>query len=366
MENFSLIDLLKMMHTKGASDVHLKADTTPAFRIKSEIVRLKLPKISPERLKKMIYGILSEKEIAILEEGGNFDTAIGIPRIGRFRINIFVQRGTLALVGRRIPFFTPDFESLNLPPSIKEILNFTNGLVLVTGATGSGKSTTLAAMVNHINKTKNCHILCIEDPIEFLYQDEKSIINQREVGIDVKSFRDALKYAMREDPDVILIGEMRDPETVEFALTGAETGHLVFGTLHSSNAAQTIIRILNFFPQDRHPEIRKSLSLHLKAVVCQMLLPSCQEEIPLVPASEILLSSPIISKLISEGQYEKIIRAIKSAKKEGMLDFETSLFELVNKNFITKEVALEYADNPDSLGMKFKGIFLSEEGGIIA
>ena len=366
MKNFSLIDLLKMMHTKGASDIHLKADALPAFRIKGEIERLELPKINKERLRTIINEVLSEREIKLFEQEGNLDTAIGIPRVGRFRLNIFIQRGVITLVGRRISYFIPDFESLNLPQTVNKVTDFLNGLVLVTGPTGSGKSSTLASIANYINKTRKCHILCIEDPIEFLYKDEKAIVNQREIGIDVKSFKDALKYAMREDPDVILVGEMRDEETVEFALHGAETGHLIFGTLHSSSATQTIGRILDFFPQNRHTEVRNSLSSHLKTIISQILLPSCKEEVSLVPACEILFLNPTISRLISEGKDEKIIKAIKAGKSEGMQDFEQALVELVNKNFITEETALKYAENPQSLHMKLKGIVLSSGGGIIS
>jgi twitching motility protein PilT len=366
MGKFSLIDLFKMMHTRGASDIHLKSDAVPAFRIKGEITRLKVPPISKEQLKEMVYEVLTKKDMEFFEQEGNLDAAVSIPRVGRFRINIFRQRGTLTLVGRRISYFIPDFESLNLPSSLGKITNFINGLVLVTGPTGSGKSSTLAALINHINKTRNCHILCIEDPIEFLYQDEKAIINQREVGLDVKSFKESLKYAMREDPDIILIGEMRDEETVEFALNCAETGHLIFATLHSSNARQTIQRILNYFPQERHSEIRQALSLQLKTIVCQLLIPSCKEEINSVPACEIMFLNPTISRLIVEGRDEKISRALKAARNEGMQDFDQALTDLVNQGFITQETALKHAESPQSLELKLKGIVLSDEGGIVS
>ena len=365
MKKSSLIDLLRMMETKDASDIHLKSNCVPVFRIKGEITRLQLPEISEERLRYMISETLSEKEVKRFEDTGTIDTAVAIPRTGRFRLNVFMQRGTITLVARRISYFIPNFEELNLPESVSNITNFLNGLVLITGATGSGKSSTLASVINHINKNRKCHILCIEDPIEFLYQDEQAIINQREIGIDVPTFEDALKYAMREDPDVMLVGEMRDKSTVEFALHGAETGHLVFGTLHSSNASQTIGRILNFFPQNRHEEIRKSLGADLRAVISQMLLPSSREGVNRVPACEILFVNPIVSRLIIEGNDSKLIKAMKAARQEGMQDFEQALVDLKNNEFITEETALKFAENPHSLRMKLNGIMLNEEGGSI-
>ncbi len=365
-ENYSLIDLFKMMHTRGASDIHIKADSCPAMRIKGEIVRLKLKEASQSRLMKMLSEIVTEREMKIFEEEGNLDTAVGLPRLGRFRINVFRQRGTVTLVGRRISYFIPDIETLNLPPSLSKITDFVNGLVLVTGPTGSGKSSTLAALVNHINKTRRCHILCIENPIEFLYKDELAIINQREIGLDVKSFKDALKYAMREDPDVLLVGEMRDPDTVEFALNGSETGHLIFGTLHSSNATQTIQRILSFFPQERHQEIRKGLSSQLKAVVSQILLPSCKEELHMVPACEILFNNPTISRLISDGEDGKISRVMRASRADGMQDFDQALAALHSEGFVTEEVALEHSDNPQGLSMRLKGIVSDDTGGLIS
>lgn len=366
MDNFSLIDLFKMMHTKGASDLHLKSDAVPAFRIKGEIVRPRLSKISSEQLRKMVYAVLTEREIQILEQEKNLDTAIGIPRVGRFRINIFIQRGTVALASRQISFLVPDLKDLNLPTNLNKATDYLSGLVLVTGASGSGRSNTLAALINHINKTRKCHILCIEDPIEFVYQDDQAIINQRELGVDVKSFRDALKHAMKEDPDVILIGEIRDADTVKFALSAAETGYLVFGTLHSNNVIQTITRILSFFPNEQHHELRQDLSVHLKAVISQMLLPSCKKDIMKVPACEIMFQNPTISRMIAEGQEKKIIQAITGAiVGEGMQDFERTLVDLVNNKFIDRETALAHAENPESLEMKLKGIFIKEGGGIM-
>jgi len=366
MEKVRIIDIFKISAERNASDIHLQTGSKPGLRIKGEIVRLEeYPEIDDTLMMKVIQEFLKDKEKKILEETGNVDTAIGISEAGRFRVNIFRQRGTFSLVARRIAGEIPDFKQLNLPESISKVSGFINGLVLVTGPTGSGKSTTLASIINEINKTRSCHILCIEDPIEYLYKNEKAIVTQREVGIDVETFKDALKYAVRQDPDVILVGELRDEETVEFAIRAAETGHLVFGTLHSTNATLTIGRILNFFHTERQPQVRKDLSLHLRAVISQLLIPSIKEEVGRVPACEVMFVNSLISRLIAEGQDEKIIKGIKSGKSEGMQDFEDSLYNLVQEGFIDEETALKYAENPQSLEMKLKGIFLSEEGGIV-
>jgi len=365
MEKYSLIDLFKMMHTRNASDIHIKADAPPAFRMRGELIKTKLGAITEKQIRNMLGDVISKDMQETFEREGNLDTAVSIPRVGRFRVNVFRQKGTTALVARRISFFIPDYESLSLPKAVSRVTGYVNGLVLVTGPTGSGKSSTLAAMINQINKTRNCHILCIEDPIEFLYQDEMAVVTQREIGIDVVSFKDALKYAMREDPDVILVGEMRDEDTVEFAFNASETGHLIFGTLHSSNAVQTVQRILNFFPQSSHAEARKSLSAQLKAIVSQMLIPACREDVHIVPACEILFVNPTIQRLIAEGQDEKILRAMKAGKDEGMVDFDQALVQLVHDGFVKDEVALQFTDNPQGLEMKLKGFVLSDEGGLI-
>ncbi len=369
MENNEL--LLKLMHfshEKNASDIHLQVGSHPVLRIKGELVRLEeFPPLQFTVLQEIINGLLKkEQDRKTFEEQGSIDTALGVKDVGRFRINMFKQRGSLSLVARRISNIIPDFESLNLPPAATKISGFLNGLVLVTGPTGSGKSSTLAAVINNINKHRTCHILCIEDPIEYLYKNEKSVITQRELGIDVSSFKTALRYAVRQDPDVILAGEIRDGETVEFALQAAETGHLVFGTLHSSNASSTISRLLNFFPQERQPQVRKNISMHLRAVISQLLLPSIKEEVHRVPACEIMFVSPLISRLISEGKDDKLIKALKAGKSEGMQDFEDALVDLVHKEFIDEETALKFTENPHSLEMKLKGIYLSEEGGIVS
>ncbi|MGC9065630.1 MAG: type IV pilus twitching motility protein PilT [Candidatus Ratteibacteria bacterium] len=362
----NLKQLLSVMESINASDIHLQAGSHIAYRIKGEIEKqTNYPPVTEAQLRQIIYEVLTERDKKIFEEKGTLDTAISFPGIGRFRMSVFLQRGSIALAARRISNKIPDFEFLHLPEAAKNITNFPNGLVLVTGPTGCGKSSTLAAIINGINKIRKCHIMCIEDPIEYLYKNELAIINQREIGIDVPSFKEALKYVVRQDPDVILVGEIRDRDTVDFALQSAETGHLVFGTLHSSNVSQTINRILNFYPHSEHPSVRRALAGHLKAVMSQMLLPSCKEGILMVPAVELMFMNSTVARLIIEEQESKIVKAIRAARTEGMQDFEQSLYDLITNGFITKEVGLEHAENPHSLDMKLRGISLTEEGGIV-
>jgi len=367
LDALHLKELLSVMESMNASDIHLQAGSPVAYRIKGEIVKQEnIPAMNEEQLRTMIFEILSEKDKKTFEERGTLDTAISFSGIGRFRMSVFLQRGSIALAARRISNKIPDFDFLHLPEATKNITSFPNGLVLVTGPTGCGKSSTLAAIINGINRVRRCHIMCIEDPIEYLYRNELTIINQREIGIDVPSFKEALRYVVRQDPDVILVGEIRDRDTIEFALQAAETGHLVFGTLHSSNVSQTISRILNFFPHSEHPAIRRAIASHLKAVMSQMLLPCCKEGIHLVPAVELMFMNSTISRLIVEEQDAKIVKAIRAGRTEGMRDFEQSLHYLITEGFITREVGLEHADNPQSLDMKLRGISLTEEGGIIS
>ncbi|MCM8764043.1 MAG: PilT/PilU family type 4a pilus ATPase [Candidatus Omnitrophica bacterium] len=365
MQEMHLKDLLMVMESMNASDIHLQAGSPVAYRINGEIEKQETV-LNEEQLRKLIFEVLSERDKKNFEERGTLDTAISFSGIGRFRMSVFLQRGTIAMAARRISNKIPNFETLHLPESTKNITSFPNGLILVTGPTGCGKSSTLAAIINGINKIRRCHILCIEDPIEYLYKNELAIINQREIGIDVPSFKEALRYAVRQDPDVILVGEVRDKDTIEFALQAAETGHLVFGTLHSANVSQTIGRILNFYPHSEHPSVRRSMATHIKAIMSQMLLPSCKEGLHLVPAVELMFTNSTISRLIIEEQDAKIIKAIRAGRTEGMQDFEQSLHYLITEGFITKEVGLEHADNPQSLDMKLRGISLTEEGGIIS
>ncbi len=361
-----LENLFRLTVKYEASDLHIKVGSPPIMRISGKVRKLEAEPFSNQKIKNMLFEILNEKQKRQFEETGDLDFAYGIPKVGRFRVNVFRQRGSISIACRRVNIKIPTFEELHLPAEVmKRIASFKQGLVILAGITGSGKSTTLAAMIEYINSTKRCHIVTIEDPIEYLYSDKKAFINQREVGVDVESFHTALKYVVRQDPDVILIGEMRDPETFEAGLQAAETGHLVFGTLHSSDVSSTIGRILDLFPVDRASQVRQALSFNLKAIICQKLLPSCKEGVGAVVAQEILITNPTVQKLILSGEDKKLRDVARASTQEGMQDFNQSLVKLVKGGFITQQVALAVSPNKDQLKMNLKGIYLGEDRGII-
>jgi twitching motility protein PilT len=295
---------------------------------------------------------------------GAVDFAYDIVGGDRFRINAFKQKGMTSVAARRVTRKIPSADQLHLPPHMLKLADFSQGLVLLSGITGSGKSTTIASMIEYINQTRPCHIVTVEDPIEYLFEDKKSFINQREVGIDVRNFHEALKYLMREDPDVVLIGEMRDRETFSAALSAAETGHLVFGTVHSSTTSQTISRLLDMFTAEERGLIRQSLVFNLKAIVTQKLLPGIMEGIKLVPAVEIMISNPSVRKLIAEEREREIIDVLKSNYTDGMQDFTEALRQMVEKEWIEVELAYEVAPNPEELKMRLRGISTGR-GGIL-
>ncbi len=357
--------LLEMMAKHDATDLHLKAYSPPIFRVGGLPRRMDAPAIEPEEIERLARSTMTEDQQKRFDRHGTLDFAVGLPGVGRYRINIFRQRGSVSVAIRRVRFDIPTIEELHLPPGIKRLADLRMGLCLCAGITGSGKSTTLAAILNLINHTRRCHILTLEDPIEYLYRDDKAFVNQREVGIDVDSFTTALKYMVREDPDVILVGEMRDSETLETALISAETGHLVFGTVHSGSAAQTIGRILDFFPSHRHDQVRQLLYFTLKAVMVQMLLRGARKDVPMVPALELMLVNPAIRKLIREGDDEKIMDVIRSGQSEGMQDMNQSLVTLVKQKLITEETAMETSPNAEALAMNLKGIYLGQDKGTI-
>jgi twitching motility protein PilT len=299
----------------------------------------------------------------LLEDTGGADFAhiIGHNEC-RFRVNIFRQRGDLSLVARRVNTKVPNFEKLGLPPSIEKLCHYDQGMIILAGVTGSGKSTTIASMLDYINERERVHILTIEDPIEYLFADKKAVINQREVGIDVLDWNIALKHAVREDPDVILVGEMRDRDTFEAGMNAAETGHLVFGTIHASTAPSTVGRILDLFPADMHSAMRQSLAFNLKAIVCQKLLPSIKPGVQRVPTNEIMIMNPTIRELIIKAEDKKLPDAIKIGFLEGMMDFNESLRQLVERGDVDRATALEVAPNPEALKMAFKGIKVAQPG----
>lgn len=350
----------------NASDLHLKVGSPPLFRIRGKIMKTSASPLSARQIEKLIGGLLGDGHWQQLDELGAVDFAYGVPEVGRFRINIFRQRGTLSMSARRVQTEVPTLEELNLPESLKKLTKFDRGLVLIGGITGAGKSTTLAALIQIINETRPVHIITIEDPIEYLFRDEKAFVNQREIGIDVPNCIDGLRYAVRQDPDVILIGEMRDHETFEAALMASETGHLVLGTIHTTSAPQTLARVLDFFPSDQHQQIRQLLYYNLRAIVVQKLVKGIPSRAARVPAVEVMVADAVIRKLIQTGEDQKLADVIRTSSEDGMQDINQSLQDLVNRNLITEKIAIANSPNPDQLQMSLKGIVLgSDQGGLV-
>lgn len=352
----------RAMTKLGASDLHIKPGTTPHLRINTRIVPTQGVGMPPEQIAEMAYELMDPKQRQVFDASGSVDLAWEIEGGDRYRINAYRQRGYVALAVRRVSRNIATVQELHLPPEVERIAEHRDGLVILSGATGSGKSTTIAAILDYINRTRPCHIVTIEDPIEHLFENKKSLVSQREVGIDVPDFHQALKYLMREDPDVVLIGEMRDHETIAAALQAAETGHLVLGTVHASNASQTITRILDMFPADSRRLVRQSLSFNLRAVLCQMLLPCIAPGVPRVPAVEILLNNPTIRQLLQEERDAEIPDVIRSQERDGMRTFTRSLMHLIETNYVDPKVAYEAAPNIDELKMLLSGISSNRSG----
>jgi twitching motility protein PilT len=347
------------------SDLHLKVGKPPHVRVKGDLKALDSPPITDAVMRKMLMGMMSDRNKKIYIEEGGADFAYGVEVDGelwRFRVNILNQMGHMGLVARRVNNKIPNFEGLFLPPQLDKLCRFDQGMVLLAGVTGSGKSTTIASMLNLINRTEPVHILTLEDPIEFMFKDDKAICNQREIGLDVKDFRIAMKHAVRQDPDVMLVGEMRDEETFMTAIHAAETGHLVFGTIHASSAPSTIGRILDLFPQNMHPALRSAIAFNMRGIVAQKLLPSIKPGVSRVPTVEIMFFSTVVRKLILEEQDAKLADAIRIGAEEGMQDFTMSLKDLVQNDLIDRQTAFEVAPNVDQLKMALKGINVSSPG----
>ena len=358
--NREIHKLFHLMAKYGASDLHLKVGGAPVFRIAGALRSLELPPLAAAQVRRLLYDILTPEQVRTLESVGDVDLAYSVDDLTRLRINAYHQRGSLSIAARLVNVRIPSFDELHLPAGTMErISSFEQGLVIVAGVTGSGKSTTLAAMIEYINTTRRCHIVTIEDPIEYLYADRRALINQREVGIDVGSFRDALRYVVRQDPDVILLGEMRDTETVQAGLSAAETGHLVFGTLHSSTVSQTFSRMLDFFEPERQKQVRTGLQFNLRSIVCQKLLPSIKPGVSRIPALEIMLVTPPIQKLIEQGDDSRILDVVKSSREEGMIDFNRSLYDLLQQGYIEREAAMAASPSPQSLEANLQGVFVS-------
>ena len=334
--------LFKMMKEQGASDLHLSTGSPPIFRLHGEMERLNFKSLTHEELTAILYEILNEKQIQEFETRHDLDFAYSVPGLARFRGNILLQHRGIAAVFRIIPSRILSVEELGLPEGVRRFTQLKKGLVLVTGPTGSGKSTTLAALIDHINNTRKDHILTLEDPLEFIHENKQSLFNQRQIGDHSESFTSALRAALREDPDVILVGEMRDLETISLAMTAAETGHLVFGTLHTNSAAKTIDRIIDAFPRDSQEQIRTMLSESLKGVVCQQLLRTA-DGTGRVAALEIMVGTTAIANLIREGKTFQIPSIIQTARKDGMQLMDQHLLDLLKTRRVSPEEAYRCA-----------------------
>jgi twitching motility protein PilT len=349
------------------SDLHLKVNCPPMVRVNGSLRPLNRGPVEAEEMVRLVMPMvnLQERRTRILEEDGGVDYAYTVPvddKTWRFRVNVLQQMGHLGLVARRVNNKIPDFHSLHLPDGLEELCKFSQGMILLAGVTGSGKSTTIASMLDWINHNYRKHILTLEDPIEFVFTEDKCLINQREIGLDVKDFGIGMKHAVREDPDVMLVGEMRDRETFETAIQAAETGHLVFGTIHASTAPSTVGRILDLFPQGMHSAVRSALAFNMKAILAQKLLPSIVPGVGRVPTVEIMTFNSTVRKLILEEQDEKLSDAIRIGREEGMQDFTTSLKDLVLRDMIDRPTAFEVAPNPEALKMALKGIEVRDPG----
>lgn len=349
MAKIGLPALLKTMVDQGASDLHLSVGAPPEFRIGGKMVRVKLDPLTSQDTRELCYSVLTDAQKAEFERGLDLDFSFGIKDIARFRGNVFFQRGNVGGVFRQIPITIPDFDALKLPTVLKKIIRRPNGLILVTGHTGSGKSTSLASMLDILNREEFGHLITVEDPIEFVHQHKNCIVNQREVGVDTKSFAAALKRILRQDPDFVLVGELRDAETIEMALTMAETGHLVFATLHTNSAIQSINRMINVFPPHQQTQIRQVLSFTLQGIVSQQLIAKSYES-GRTMACEVMIPTLAIRNLIREDKIHQIYSSMQSGQDEtGMITMNQSLMKLVSQGVLSKADAVEHSPMPEEL-----------------
>jgi twitching motility protein PilT len=339
-----------------ASDLIIKVDLPPRIRVRGSLKSLQTDVCSPDLMFQLAKDVLDESQYRHFHKHGQIDFAYDFDDDNRFRLNIFMARGKPSLAARLITSNIKRFEQLFLPPSLGTIAMSAQGLILFAGVTGSGKSTSIASMLQYVNERKRVHIVTIEDPIEYIFKDDKATINQREVGIDCLNFNEALRALVRENPDVVLVGEMRDHETFEAAIRAAETGHLVFGTIHASSAWQTFGRIYDLFAEAEREQIRKLLAYNLRSIVYQKLLPTLHDDIPRIPAIEILINTPGVQKYILEAREGELLDIIKRSREEGMIDFTSSLVELVEAEYIHHKVAIEATPKPEELKMRLKGI----------
>jgi twitching motility protein PilT len=359
-----LHSLLKFAVNMGASDIHVKSGHHATIRISGELFPVQVDPPTKEQVEEIVRHMLPRHLEARLEREKEVDFSYLHESLGRYRVNVFHQRGDLCLAMRYVKSHIPSFEELHLPEQLGKIACSERGIILVCGSTGCGKSSTLAAMIEYINQQEKCHIITLEDPIEYIFQDKQSLIEQREVGLDTLSFERALTHVMRQDPDVIMVGEMRDSQSFMAALAASDTGHLVMTTLHTTTAYSAVNRILDFFPAHERDQIRRQLAANLQAVIAQRLVPATSGGV--VPAVEIMISTPTVRKLIDENRMDKLFAALETGTEDGMQTFNQSLFKLVKAKMITEESALARATNPEALRMNFRGIFLDESRRILS
>ena len=350
----TVAELLKQAKEMGASDLHITVGTPPKVRINGKLTTLDFPRMMPPDTMAAVMEVMNDHQREVFEEKGEIDMSYAVPEMGRFRVNAFKQRGTAAMAIRLVGTTVPDAASLGIPDSVVDLYSKKRGLILVTGPTGSGKSTTLAALIDQVNQHRECHVITLEDPIEFLHRHNKSMVNQREVGLDTSSYTDALRAALREDPDVILVGEMRDFETMSVAITAAETGHLILSTLHTSSAADTVDRVIDVFPPHQQQQVRIQFSNVLTAVVCQQLIPKADGS-GRVAAFEVLLANPAVRNLIREGKSHQLLSVIQTNRKEGMISMDESIMQLYEAGKISKEMAIQFAAEQDRMEARLNG-----------
>jgi pilus retraction protein PilT len=356
--------LLKFAVNMGASDIHVKPNHHATIRISGELFPVQVDPPSREQVEQIVQHILPKHLIPRLEREKEVDFSYIDEALGRFRANVFYQRGAQCIAMRFVKNHVPSFQELHLPEQLAKIAGTERGIILVTGTTGCGKSSTLATMIEHINQTEKCHIITLEDPIEYVFEDKQCIVEQREVGLDTLSFERALVHVMRQDPDVIMIGEMRDSQSFMAALAAADTGHLVLTTLHTTTAYSAIGRVLDFFPSHERDQMRRQVATNLHAVISQRLVPAIAGGV--VPAVEIMINNGTVRKLIEDNRLDKLFAAVETGNDEGMQTFNQALFKLVKSKVITEENALARATNPEALKMNFRGIFLDESRRILA
>jgi twitching motility protein PilT len=359
-----LRDVLQKAVELKASDIHLKSGKEPIFRLSGDLVHSEFEVLTDEVVMAIARDIVPQHLAERFDVDHEVDFSLQEPEIGRFRVNVFVAQGVPTIAMRYVKSKIPTFDELRLPPQMKRMAHFERGILLLSGTTGSGKSTTLAAIIGEINRNYRYRIITIEDPVEYIFPDDQSVITQREVGLDTVDFQFALKHLMRQDPDVVLIGEMRDAQSIQTAVLAAETGHLVMSTLHAGDASLAVSRILDVFPAGEQPQVRMALAANLCAIVCQRLVPDTQGGV--VPAVEILINTPTVRKLLEKNKLEVLPAAVATGKEDGMQSFNQSVYHLIRSGVITEKDGMAHATNPEALRMNLQGIFLDEDSRILA